>query len=582
MQVGSFARIAISVALLVCTAHAAPRYKRTASTSADPSIVAAERMWSAAEAETDPVRAHDRWLDAADAFLSIVEAGRVTKVEQAEAARAGLLALKNMLNVDPRVRVAEAKVVDDSAKPVQRPIPDDDKRILRLLSIYLRFDATSDEAASVKFLVANINRRFGHFDIALPLFHEIVDKHRSHETAEYAANLLLDSYNRLQRYDDMLALVEKLRADRAWLADKPDLARLLRRIRVQSVRVRERARGRSGDRGESERCGVIYSNLADEEPFESDADELLYNAFVCFEEAGSLDDAREAIAKLDKRFPASKLRERALARFARVEARIGHFSEAAHLGEQVITRNPRDKLAVELAIDTAHWRLLLGEVDRASRVLATVARAQPHAAELLATANLEVVAALLAEGKRARAAKLAAGLEPTMWNLTRVSAITIARTLGDAACPVALSDGLCFGRRSTAVMRVAGSALGAALDEDKELVELFTLDVELEEVLMRRRSPRRAHVLERYRAFTESRRAEVRAGAHARLAAIARHDKRIDDARAELEACVAENADGWREICERAQAELNLPVLRDRERLPAPAVRTTADAVETP
>ena len=64
-----------------------------------------------------------------------------------------------------------------------------------------------DELVGMKFLKANIYRRYNHFDKAIPIFNDILDKHRSHETAEFSANLLLDTYNRLQRYDDMIAQV---------------------------------------------------------------------------------------------------------------------------------------------------------------------------------------------------------------------------------------------------------------------------------------------------------------------------------------------------------------------------------------
>lgn len=67
-------------------------------------------------------------------------------------------------------------------------------------------------------------------------FLEILAKHRKHETAEYAAHLLLDTYNRLAKYDELVALAERLRADTQFLADKPDLAELVKRIREQSLR----------------------------------------------------------------------------------------------------------------------------------------------------------------------------------------------------------------------------------------------------------------------------------------------------------------------------------------------------------
>ena len=84
--------------------------------------------------------------------------------------------------------------------------------MLAAFDIYINYikDPKDDELVGMKFLKANIYRRYNHFDEAIPLFLDILDKHREHETAEYSANLLLDTYNRMKKYDEMLALVEKL------------------------------------------------------------------------------------------------------------------------------------------------------------------------------------------------------------------------------------------------------------------------------------------------------------------------------------------------------------------------------------
>jgi hypothetical protein len=82
----------------------------------------------------------------------------------------------------------------------------------------------------MEFLEGSMLRRHGRQDEALPLFLDILDHHRDHETAEYAAHLALDSYDQLGRRDDMLALARKLAADPKFLAGKPDLAAILARI----------------------------------------------------------------------------------------------------------------------------------------------------------------------------------------------------------------------------------------------------------------------------------------------------------------------------------------------------------------
>src|SRR5678816_4877286 len=93
-------------------------------------------------------------------------------------------------------------------------------------------DPKDEDLVGMKFLKANIYRRYNHFDEAIPIFNDILDHHRQHETAEFAANLLLDTYNRMQKYDEMLALVDKLDGDKKFLDGKDDLNATLAKIKA--------------------------------------------------------------------------------------------------------------------------------------------------------------------------------------------------------------------------------------------------------------------------------------------------------------------------------------------------------------
>jgi hypothetical protein len=98
--------------------------------------------------------------------------------------------------------------------PTPKPLEPRDKALLRTIEIYLTFAPPPDEAATVKFLRATVLWRRDRIDEALPIFIDIVDHHRDHEVAESAANLVLDSYNLLRRYDQLNAFAEKIRADK--------------------------------------------------------------------------------------------------------------------------------------------------------------------------------------------------------------------------------------------------------------------------------------------------------------------------------------------------------------------------------
>lgn len=582
MSVGSYVRIAISVVVLCGSAQAAPKYRHTPSTSRDPVMVEAERRWTAAEVETDPKRARELWVDAADAFLAIVEAGKLDKAEQVEAARAGLAAFKNALHVDVRARL-DVKDTDFARTPQPKPIPAEQQRLIRLANIYIAFDGNSDEGVSLKFLRANVYRRFEHFDMAIPALSEIVNRHRSHEVAEYAASLLLDSWNRLERYDELLALTDKLRADRAWLANKPELAETLRRIKSQSLRSGPHFKGQAGvepDRDDHERWAATFLELAEEDLRSRDGEELLYNALVSFYQARSLARVRELAVRFEQRFPHSPLRSRVMMyRFA-IAADTANYADAAKIAAHLIARFPDDKSVPTAGLDAIGWLVALGDLDGAVRL---VRKLEPivrgTSVTDLGARKLQLVAALLERRRRADAVKLVASITTVRWE-DRDLSIMAARVFAEAACPIPLVDGLCLQRRDRSLTARVLSDLGRVRGEDDEVARQMELDFALEDVLRGKRGNRPDDVAARYRELVTSKRADVRAAAHARLARLARHQQRLEQARAEVEACLAEQADGWLAICAREHALLEQPRPRVPERLPAPMVPIHAEALE--
>ena len=146
-----------------------------------------------------------------------------------ESAYAAVLGWKNALNVDPRQEAKDAEAEEDKdqdKKPgAPQAIPEREQKMLAAFDIYINYikDPKDDELVGMKFLKANMYRRYNHFDEAIPIFLDILDHHREHETAEYSANLLLDTYRRLGKFDEMLALVDKLDANTKFLDGKDDL-----------------------------------------------------------------------------------------------------------------------------------------------------------------------------------------------------------------------------------------------------------------------------------------------------------------------------------------------------------------------
>ena len=577
------ARALVLLCLVVQLVDAAPEYPRKASKSADPQLAAAEQLWTEAVNEGDPAQASVAWERAAEAFIDVADAGKVTKPEQAAAAHAALLALKNALAVDPKLKVPGSDPsVDPDKLPSPRPIPLREQKLLHVIEVYRKFDSTSDDAIGAMFLRANLLRRHDHLDEAIAAFLEILANHRTHEVAEYSANLLLDSYNRLRKYDELVALGEKLRADTKFLANRPELAETVGRIHVQSLRWRAEVMEKTAKQGRDltlyDRCGELYLAIHDDSLGARD-DEVLYNALACFHAAGSIQHALSAADLLRRQHPQSRLVPRTLGRVIVIESQIARFGEAAAAAEELLARYPAEQETLRVAEDAVRWRVAIGDLDRAARDVDLVIKLAGWRGRRVAIAgSLFVIEAMLAAGKRREATKRALVVVPFVSKLDAndLTPVRAARVLADAGCAVALVDGLCLGARDRTLTATARAMLGRIKGSDDlaDLAAQRTLDLELEKVLAERRPDARAvaDLEARYQALTRGRHPTARIAAHARLGRLARHAGTIADTH--FEACVVEARAAlvgeWLRVCERELVALKLPVDALHERLAPP------------
>ncbi|MBA3457014.1 MAG: hypothetical protein H0T42_28255, partial [Deltaproteobacteria bacterium] len=341
-----------------------------------------ELIWSRAESEKNPRLQTELWENAAVAFTDVVKTGKVEAKLMKEAAYAAVLGWKNALNVDPRAK-GQADKVDDPTKdyakvPEPKPIPPREEKMLAAFDIYINYikDVKDDELVGMKFLKANIYRRYNQFDKAIPLFMEIIDKHRQHETAEYSANLLLDTYNRTKNYEAMLALADKLAKDPKFLEGRDDLKETVTKIQMVAARkaaeeAEKKMRAKiaelkgSKDYGMLVECGNMYLEIYNKNPEAKDNDEVLYNAGVCFEDGRSIGAAIQAFNLLQKYYPASKLTAKAIARIGKSYGDIAFYDKASEKLEEYAKKYAGEKDAYDAMSDAVFYRKGLGDDAKA-------------------------------------------------------------------------------------------------------------------------------------------------------------------------------------------------------------------------
>ena len=316
----------------------------------------AELLWSRAKAEGKPRLRAELWERAAIAFGDAIKTGKLDAKLTKESAYAAVLAWIEAVGLDR-----------DDAK-TSGPIPEREQKLLAAFDFYIRRvpDPDPDVLVGLKFLEGNVYRRYGQYAKAIPMFEEIIAKHPTHETAEFAANLLLDIYNKQDNEQALIALTDKLLANTKILTGRDDLITRLKKIkRVAELRAANKLR-RAKDYASLEKCGLAFLEIYNRDPVgPKDNDEVLYAAGTCFEEARSIDAAIQVYEKLEKYYPASKLAARAVARLGKAYGDIAFYADAADKLEQYAKKYAGEKDAYDAMNDAVLYRKGIGDDTKA-------------------------------------------------------------------------------------------------------------------------------------------------------------------------------------------------------------------------
>ncbi|HEX4423562.1 MAG TPA: tetratricopeptide repeat protein [Kofleriaceae bacterium] len=429
----------------------------------------AELGWAGAELERNPRLAPHRWEAVATAFTDVVQAGKLSPKLVQISADAAVQAWMKVLATDAHPGAgtgagAGAAVAPELAtvteRPAPRPLPDQQQRILAAYDLYLTHvpDGQDDERIGVAFLKANLLRSYDHLAEAIPMFEDIVAHHPDHETAEYAAQLVLDSDNRLGRDAALLAFARGLAP--AFLTAHPAVATTVRGLQHTAVRreaERLEAEGRrTGSFALYTQCGERYLEIYNADPGAADGDQLLYDAGVCFEAGKALGAAIRVYETLEKLMPASPVAARALARLGTVYETTAQYRAAAEQFERYAGKYAAEANAGHALSDAVQLRKGLGDDPQAiSDTEAFVARYGTQRTAEAADALFSLIAIY---EKQAELTPDAASLDRVAHQLRaylqryataggaarRVVAFSkLGDVLWRAACPVATVDGVC-------------------------------------------------------------------------------------------------------------------------------------------
>ncbi len=134
--------------------------------------------------------------------------------------------------------------------------------------------------------------------------------------------------------------------------------------RAMALAMARRDGEQAEQRGDYAACAAAFLRAFDIDSRQI-GDEMLYNAGVCFEQDAEVDRALDAFERLDRLYPRSRLRARALARRANILGAVARFEEAAAALERYADLYGGEKDAGDALSNAALYRRALGQHRRA-------------------------------------------------------------------------------------------------------------------------------------------------------------------------------------------------------------------------
>ncbi|MEL6546984.1 MAG: tetratricopeptide repeat protein, partial [Myxococcota bacterium] len=195
----------------------------------------------------------------------------------------------------------------------------------------------SDKVPKVLYKAAEIYYTYDHFDEARRRFESLIGGFSQDEVAEYASNLVIESYLTEGKYDE----VEKF--TRTLLASGSPGRR--NDFKDDLVKFKSGAMFKIADElaasGQYEKAAETYLSLLDENPENEFADSALNNAAVAYEKVQRYDSASRLYESLVKQHPKSPLADNALFRVGLNAERFFDLEKATQNYLELIKKYPK-------------------------------------------------------------------------------------------------------------------------------------------------------------------------------------------------------------------------------------------------
>ncbi len=233
------------------------------------------------------------------------------------------------------------------------------KRLIAASLNFVKWNPTDSRVPVIQYNVPKTYYNYNHFPEALKGFKEIIKRFPRHEVAVLSRNLVLDTYNLLQDWDNLRLWATNFLHDRYFgPKNRKYLEELIQGAIFKKAIVLENEK-------KYLESANLYVELTDNYPHSKLAEKALYNSAIDFMLAGRPDLAIANSKRFIRRFPKSPLVEKTLLNLARYFENVADFHNAAVYYEMLAIKVPKSKHAADALYNAGLYRENLGEYSAA-------------------------------------------------------------------------------------------------------------------------------------------------------------------------------------------------------------------------
>jgi len=269
-------------------------------------------------------------------------------------------ALYNALAALEAAREAEFQA-SKAAGEKQRETPTD-KKLTEAMELYASTYPSDPELPEMLFRQGRLYYDYQVYDPAVRQWGLLLEKHPNSSYARGAGELILDSFNKSQDYQNIETWGRRLRKAPAF-AEPAGQARLSNLI-VQAIFKQGEQLSSSGAHGDS---AAAYLRAAQEFPKDDRAAQAGVNAAIEAQRAVDLPRLREAAALLDQHYRARPEAAKGIFIAANTHQELGLLGEAATYHEALAAHWPKDEHHQDAAYNAVLLRTTLGQREQAIR-----------------------------------------------------------------------------------------------------------------------------------------------------------------------------------------------------------------------